>query len=176
MEMLDLFDVNRLPLNKHIVRGEKCPPNEYRQIVHVCIFNDKNEMLIQQRQASKKTWPNYWDISVGGCSIAGEVSSVSAARELFEELGIKYDFSSMRPQLTINFTEGFDDIYLINLNINLSDCVLQSKEVQSVAWASREKIKDMIADESFMPYVPSFVDSLFDLKNHRGVVVRKWKN
>lgn len=173
--MLDLFDKNRQPLNKAIMRGEKCLPNEYRQVVHICIFNDKNEMLIQQRQVHK-TWPNYWDISVGGCSVAGEVSGVSAARELFEELGIKYDFSGMRPQLTINFSEGFDDFYLINLNINLSDCVLQSSEVQSVAWASRERIKKMIADESFIPYVPSFVDSLFDLKNHRGVVVRKWKN
>lgn len=173
MEIFDLFDDNRLPLNKTIERGQKCPPHENRQLVHVCIFNSKNEMLIQQRQKTK-TWPNRWDISLGGCSISGENSRETAKRELFEELGIEYDFSNLRPHLTINFSSGFDDLYLIKLDVDLKDLKLQAEEVQDADWASRERIKEMIASEEFVPYVSTFIDSLFDLKNQRGIMTRKY--
>lgn len=170
MEMFDLYDNNRQALNKTIERGKKCEPNENRQVVHICIFNDKNEMLIQQRQSTKKSWANMWDLSLGGCSIAGETSVDTAQRELFEELGINFDFSNQRPYLTINFENGFDDFFFINLDINLKNIILQDSEVQKVEWASREKITKMIDDEIFIPYVSTFIDSLFDLKNQRGMI------
>ncbi len=170
MELFDLFDDNRQSLNKTIERGQKCGLNENRQVVHICIFNSKNEMLIQQRQSTKKSWANMWDISLGGCSKSGETSRETAKRELFEELGINFDFLNQRPYLTINFDNGFDDFYFINLDMDLNFVILQKDEVQKVDWASREKIKDMINNESFIPYVDTFIDSLFDLKNQRGII------
>lgn len=171
MELFDLYDDNRQFLNKTIKRGEQCAINENRQVVHICIFNSNNEMLVQKRQSTKKFWANMWDLSVGGCSISGETSKQTAQRELLEELGINYDFYKQRPHLTINFENGFDDFYFIESNIEIENLSLQDDEVQCVRWASREEINDMIKNKEFIPYISSFVDSLFDLKDLRGIIL-----
>lgn len=53
------------------------------------VFNDKNEVLLQQRAFSKKNDPGGWKNACGGHIGAGEDPKKAAARELFEELGVK---------------------------------------------------------------------------------------
>ncbi|MBQ8447723.1 MAG: NUDIX domain-containing protein, partial [Clostridia bacterium] len=120
MELWDLFDKNRLPLGKTISRGEKMPVGAYRTVVHICIFNSNGEMLIQHRQPFKKGFPNMWDVSVGGSAIAGETSAEAAEREASEELGISLPLKGTRPRLTVNFSEGFDDIYIVEKDLDIS--------------------------------------------------------
>ena len=74
MEVIDLYDRNRQLLNETAVRGEKLPKGRYRLVVHICLFNEKDEMLIQQRQTTQKHFPNMWDLTVGGQVSAGETS------------------------------------------------------------------------------------------------------
>ena len=169
MELFDLYDDERKPLNKTIARGERCGVGENRVVVHICIFNKNNQMLIQQRQSFKKGWPNYWDITLGGCSISGETSKQSAHRELLEELGIDYDFANIRPHFTINFDNGFDDFYLLQKDIAVEDLKLQYEEVQAAKWATKQEIIDLIKSQQFIPYDCSFINTLFDLKNKRGL-------
>ncbi len=169
MEIWDLYDENRKPLNKTIERGNNLGDNEYRLTVHVCIFNNKNEMLIQQRQSFKKGWPNAWDISLGGCVVTGENTKEAAQREVFEELGLKVDFSTMRPYFTINFDGGFDDYYFLNKNVQVKDLKLQYSEVQAAKWASLDEILRMIDNKQFIPYYKSFIMALFEMKVKRGV-------
>lgn len=138
-------------------------PGDYRLVVHVCIFNSKKEMLIQKRQPFKHGWPNMWDLTVGGCALAGDSSSQAAEREVYEELGLKIDFSNVSPRFTIHFKEGFDDYYLIQKDIDLSEVVLQEEEVQAVRWADREEILKMQEEGIFIPYW--FLDKLFDLES-----------
>lgn len=173
MEIFDLFNDERLPLGKTIERGQKCGVGENRQVVHICIFNSQGQMLIQQRQSFKKNWANLWDISVGGCCISGETSKQSANRELFEELGIEYDFADNRPYFTVNFDNGFDDYYFITKDINIEDLVLQKEEVQSAKWANKEEILSLRKSGEFVPYVESFLSALFDLRNQRGAILDK---
>lgn len=137
--------------------------------VHVCVFNEKNEMLIQQRQALKSGWPFYWDLSAGGCVVAGEDSRAGAEREIFEELGIKVDLSEIRPVLTVHFHSGFDDVYLIERNLELSELTLQKEEVRDVRWASREEIEAMIDAGSFIPYYKNYIGLLFDMRSTHDV-------
>ena len=92
MEYWDIYDINRQNTGKTMERGWDFGPDDYTSVMHICIFNSKGEMLIQQRLATKKTWPNLWDVSVGGHVTAGETSQMGASRELFEELGLKRDF------------------------------------------------------------------------------------
>jgi len=86
------------------------------------------------------------------------------------QASINYDFSNQRPYLTINFDNGFDDFYFLIMDLKLEEVKLQEDEVQNVKWASREEITEMIDNESFIPYVSTFIDSLFDLKNQRGMI------
>ena len=173
MEKWDLYDANRIKLNKQAIRGEDFAPNEFHLVIHVCIFNRKGEMLIQQRQPFKDDWQNLWDLTCGGSAVAGDTSQQAAARELFEELGITYNFEGMRPQLTINFSRGFDDIYLIDLEVDLDTLVLQPEEVQAAKWATKEEILEMIRDKTFIPYYESFISFLFDARQQYGSITRQ---
>ena len=170
MEIFDLFDDERKPLGKTIERGQKPGNGENRMVVHISIFNSKGEMLIQQRQSTKRNWANLWDISVGGCVVAGETSQMGAHRELLEELGIEYNFEGVRPHLTINFDNGFDDHYLIEKDIDLKDIVMQEAEVQDFKWASKEEIEKLFKENKFVPYVEPFIMALFELKNIHGAI------
>ena len=113
MELWDCYDINRQLTGGELVRGKTLSEGCFHTVIHVCVFNSKGEMLIQQRQPFKKGWSNLWDVSCGGSILKGETSQMGAHRELLEELGIDYDFSGIRPNFTYNFYGGFDDFYLI---------------------------------------------------------------
>ena len=117
MELFDVYDKERKIIYTGREKGAALADGEYKLVVHVCIFNSKGEMLIQQRKADKKLWPKCWDVSVGGHVISGENSAQAAERETFEELGIKLNLINVRPHLTIDFEQGFDDIYVVNYDI-----------------------------------------------------------
>lgn len=159
--MMDLYDKNRQPLHETAVRGTELPKGKYRIVVHVCIFNEKDEMLIQQRQSSKQMFPDLWDITAGGQVSAGETGAESAERELAEELGIHIDMSDMRPMGTMNFKDGFDDVYLLRAEVDISRLQLQKEEVQAAKWASQEEILRMIKNGEFIRYHESYIGLLF---------------
>lgn len=164
MELWDIYDVHRMPKGTVAVRGEGLKEGDYHMVVHICIFNSKGEMLIQQRQ-SWKTWPEHWDVTVGGSAVKGETSQEAMHRELLEEIGIDHDFSGLRPAMTLNFDRGFDDFYLITRDIDLSELRLQPEEVKDARWASMEEIFEMIDGGTFIPFFKSFVQLLFEIRN-----------
>ncbi|XRD23389.1 NUDIX domain-containing protein [Lysinibacillus fusiformis] len=111
-----------------------------------------------------------WDLTVGGSAIAGDTSQIAAQRELYEEIGLQLDLQQIRPHLTINFENGFDDIYLIEENVQLHKLTLQYEEVQNVKWASKQEILTMIKNGEFIPYYESLIQLLFDSRKQRGSI------
>ena len=173
MELFDLYDKNRNLIGKTIERGKPLPENCYRLVVHICVFNSKGEMLIQQRQPFKKSWSNLWDISVGGGVVSGETSQIGASRELKEELGIDYCFENEQPILTVNFDNGFDDYYVILKDIEISELSLQYEEVQRAKWATANEIVNMIEEDTFIPYHKALIKLLFSMRNKKGAHTRE---
>lgn len=170
MEYWDIYDVNRVKTGKTMIRGSEFADGAYHLVVHVCIFNRKGEMLIQQRQPFKEGWPDMWDLSVGGSSIVGDTSQKAAEREVAEELGLKINLSGIRPHLTVNFDRGFDDIYLIEEDVDLTKLQLQPEEVQAVKWAEREEILRMIKNGEFIPYYPDLINLFFNIRRKYGCI------
>ncbi len=168
MELWDLYDADRRPLGRTMVRGEPQPPGTYRFVIHVCIFNERGEMLLQQRQPFKKSWSNLWDVTVGGSAVAGERSQDAAHRELLEELGLDVSFEGLRPALTVSFDGGFDDWYLIRRDVDVSECALQYEEVQAVRWAGLSEALAMLEDGRFIPYHKGFLECLFFLRGQNS--------
>lgn len=170
MELFDLYTEDRIPTGKTIERGEKLPQGLYHLVIHVCIFNSQGEMLIQQRQPFKKGWSNMWDITVGGSAVAGDTSRSAAEREVFEEIGLKLSLEGVRPLLTIHFDDGFDDVYAIEQDVDISTLKLQYEEVQAVKWATLDEVLQMIDNGVFIPYHKEYIRQLFSIKNHRGFI------
>ena len=168
MELWDLYTRDRKKTGQTMVRGEKQPEGFYRIVVHLCLFNSKGEMLIQQRQPFKEGWSNMWDITVGGSAVAGDESWEAIERDTREELGLEIDFSEKRPALTVSFHAGFDDMYVITKDVDLNDLKLQEEEVQAVKWADREEIMRMLDEGIFIPYHKALIELLFYLKDHEG--------
>ncbi len=114
-----------------------------------------------------------WDITVGGSATVGDTSQQAAMRELEEEIGLKLDLSQTRPHLTINFDEGFDDIYLVEAEVDLHELTLQESEVQAVKWADEAAILKMIEQHEFIPYHEPMIPLLFAMRGQWGGINHK---
>ncbi len=168
MELWDVYDKDRNKTGRVLQRYGAREAGAYRLVVHVCVFNAKGEMLIQQRQPGKHGWPNLWDVTVGGAAVTGDSSGTAAEREIFEELGLRVALCDARPHLTVNFEGGFDDFYLVNAEVDLKTLRLQKDEVRDVRWAGQQEICAMIDAGIFIPYFKSLIALLFEMKNGYG--------
>ena len=168
MELVDLYDEHRVPRGRVAERHAKKAPGEYRMVVHVCIFNGLGQMLIQQRSPEKTIWPELWDVSIGGGVDAGETSRQGAEREFREELGYPLDLTGLRPSVTVNFPEGFDDFFIVNRDLDETKLALQKEEVSAVRWVTLEELLTMEKSGEFIPYPAGFLEFLFSMRDQFG--------
>lgn len=162
MELWDIYDENRIRTGQTAERGAQMPAGGYHIIVHVALINSRGQMLIQKRHAAKRGWPGLWDISAGGCAVAGENSRQAASRELLEELGVD-DEGRMYRILTVEFEGGFDDIYVLKKDLEPDSFTLQEEEVSEVKWADESEIAELIEGGAFVPYHKSHLTLIFDM-------------
>ena len=95
-EIWELYTQDRVKTNQKMMRSEKIPSHLYHLAVHICLFNDRDEMLIQQRFKKRKTWSGLWDMSAGDSALMNETSYMTAEREVYEELGIQLSLKDIR--------------------------------------------------------------------------------
>ena len=169
-EYVDLYDNFRKKTGDIIERRDIVPRGFYRLIIHVLIFDKKGRLLIQKRTKSKRSWANLWDLTVSGAVSSGESSQIAASRELYEELGIKYDFSNAYPNISINTGFRIDDVYIIkNKNIDLKKLRLQEEEVADAKFVSRKELLKIIDEKEFVPYQKDYINLLFHLRDNSNL-------
>lgn len=168
MEHWDIYDSKREKMGYTVKKGDSLKSGEYHLVAHVCLFNREGKMLIQKRKKDKPNWPGKWDISAGGAAKAGENSNQAAERELYEELSIHIPLDEERPVITIHFDDGFDDYFIVNIpECELPRIKYRKKEIEEVAWVSRDQIKELVQSGDFDLLMP-FIDLLFCMKESRG--------
>lgn len=161
MEIFDIYNAQKKLTGKTGTRGIPLKAGEFRYVVRIIIFNDEGtKVLIQQRQSTKTIWPNYWDFTASGGVISGEDLHEAASRELFEEMGIKVDFSNIPSRLTIRFYEGWSEIFIIQKNVKLEDLKLQENEVSDAKWVTENELNDLIETGKFIPF--HYAGRIFD--------------
>ena len=153
-ELVDVLDENGMYTGKVETR-EKCGKEGlWHKAVVVFIINSKGQVLLQRRSQNKKTWPNMWDVSVGGNVLAGEFGFEAAIREAKEELGIKLEkenivfigsviSSNKRGDIINNY---FNEYYVANKEIDGTKLQLQEEEVSEVKWINKDDIIEKIKD------------------------------
>jgi len=86
MELVDVLNA-RKELTGFTCDRDEIPVGKYRLSIHIWIMNNDGKILIQQRTANKKMFPNMWS-NTGGAALVGEKSIDTVLRELKEELDI----------------------------------------------------------------------------------------
>lgn len=79
-EFFDVLDETGVYIGKTETR-EKCHSDGlWHKAVVVFVINSNKQILLQKRSATKKLWPNMWDVSAGGHVLSGEFGFQSAIR------------------------------------------------------------------------------------------------
>lgn len=86
--VIDLVDSRNRPIGTIARRDIFTVMGGFRT-VHVLIFNERGELLVQQQAQSRARAPLTWGSSVAGYLFAGESYPEAARRRVWQELGIK---------------------------------------------------------------------------------------
>ena len=150
--MGDYFDV----LNKNgeytgkVESREKCHEQGlwHKAVVVFIISKDNKKILLQQRSANKKLWPNMWDITAGGHVMADEFGYQAVIRETKEEIGVdidKGDLEFIGATSSENIkgdivNRHYNENFIVHKDIDLDNIVLQKDEVQDIKWFDSEEL------------------------------------
>ncbi len=123
----------------------------WHRAVYGFVIDKNKNVLLQKRSASKKAWPNMWDVTVGGHVDAGEFGRQALIREVKEELGlditdddIKYLVGSTSIDTAKGINKHYNECYLILKDVDISEIKLQKEEVSEVRYFSKKEILERI--------------------------------
>ena len=129
---------------------EKCHKEGlwHKAVVVFIISADNKKVLLQQRSANKKLWPNLWDITAGGHVLTGEFGYQTVIRETKEEIGININENELKfigGTISENISgeiinRHFNEFYIVHKDVDIKDMVLQENEVQDIKWFSKDDI------------------------------------
>lgn len=152
MEYIDIFDENNNPIGEKQEKQQAHEEGKFHRTAHIWIINDKNELLLQKRSASKKSHPNCWDISGAGHIKAGETVIDGAIRELKEELGVEAEEQDLHYITTIKSTKNpknmeFQYVYLLNCNKEIEEYIFEDDEVSEVKYVFYKDLEKMVEEK-----------------------------
>lgn len=181
MEYVDIYN------NKHEYMGYKkgrkeLIDGEFRLSCFVWIINDKDEILIQQRDKSAKKCPNMWETASGG-ALSGDTAKSATLRELKEELGINADEKDLRYIGSYARINDFVEVFMLKTNIKIADLTLQKDEVQAAKWVKISEFENFIkegkASDSgfiiFKEYYEKFYNTYIVFEEGKPIF-KKYKN
>jgi 8-oxo-dGTP pyrophosphatase MutT (NUDIX family) len=126
------------------------------------------DVYVHQRVASKRIFPSLYDMFVGGVSTAGELSEVTAQREVAEELGLKQAlllplslWSDGSPILTCLVCTSYNRCL-----VDLYQYVMNTQR-ETISWQEEE-----VAWGEFVPY--SVIAAAAYLSMERAAEERTW--
>ena len=161
-ERWDLLDENGSFLGKTVIRNKaQFKPGEYHLVVHIWVISSDGKVLLQRRSDTKKLMPGEW-AATGGAAISGEDSFTAASRELYEELGIKSDESTLKQVLRLKRRNSLLDIWMIKSDLRIGELKLQESEVAEAKWVTLDEFKKMVKENKFHNYGREYFERLFE--------------
>ena len=116
--------------------------------VHVFLFNEQGEMLIQKRSADRANSPSLWDCSVSEHVKAEESYLEAAMRGLREEMGVEGIEISLRGKIQMEYGRNDNEISEIyEGELNGKQVNFDPGEIAEVKFVSLEKIRVDIVEK-----------------------------
>lgn len=156
-EYLDVLDLKGNKKGIIKLREDIHQDGDIHRVIHIWIYNDKQELLLQKRSETCENHPLCWDISCAGHVHALECSIDGALRELHEELGLDIKEDQLTYLTTIERLQNpqnqeLADIYLLKLNLNPKKVRFPDHEVASIRYFTIPQIERFIEKQD-----PSFI-------------------
>lgn len=152
-EYFDILDENGNKNGEIKLRNEVHRDGDWHKAVHIWIINDKGDILLQRRCATKDSNPNMLDVSCAGHLTAGDDSISGAIRELKEELNIEVKPSELQFINTIKrsakytstfINNEFDDLYILRTKKGIEDMKYQEEEISEIFFVPYKDFKNMV--------------------------------
>ena len=151
-ELWDLYDRNKKMVGKTHERGTWIEDGYYHLVVHVWVKNKEGKFLISRRDATRESYPLYWECP-GGSVLKGETSKAGAIRETKEEVGV--DLSNIEGKIiNTKIRESFHDImdaWLFEYSGEVDLSKATTNEVCEVKWMSLDEMKELNEKGEFVP-------------------------
>jgi isopentenyl-diphosphate delta-isomerase type 1 len=138
--------------------------------IHVFVFNDRGELLVQLRSSLKDKYPNTYDCSISGQVNFGEGYEMTASRELEEELGIKN--VDIKPVLHFRMPYGPKDYHVCKLFTIIYDNEIKpNEEISEIKFFKMDDLKRLINEkpEMFTPWFAEIIKWYYKAKNNLHV-------
>lgn len=122
------------------------------------VFNGRGELLVQQRSARKRLWPNYWSNSCCSHPRVGESMTVAIHRRLMEELGLSCTLNFLfKFQYQARYDEATSEHELCSVFFGRSAMRAQPnrEEIAGLRWVSTQDLQSEI-DSAAERYTPWF--------------------
>jgi 8-oxo-dGTP pyrophosphatase MutT (NUDIX family) len=119
-------------------------------VVGVLIFSPKPSVLLLQRSATERVYPNLWELPSGKVELDDETLLHAAARECKEETGLEVTEFTAAAESFEYTIEGRGRTLQLNFLANVRDVeeVAVSEEHQAFGWYSEEEIKEVGVTEA----------------------------
>lgn len=115
----------------------------------VFIFNNKDELLLQQRAADKYHSPNLWTNTCCSHQRSGETNIIAGKRRISEEMGFICDLKEVFWFIyKAPFENGLTEHELDHVMIGYynEDPIINEKEVKNYKWMHLDDVKNDIMD------------------------------
>ncbi len=166
-EIWDVYDENGNLTGRTMKRGIPAE-GDFMLCVHIYLYNEKGEFLIQKRSKYKASHPGEWDVT-GGAVLAGEKSLDGAIRETKEEVGLDIKNCDTYYAGRTKKKCRLADIYFVKTDAKIDECVVQKEEVDEVKYVSTNKMLDIMKnirkrDDIYMNIIENAIDKLNIIK------------
>ena len=138
--------------------------HEGRGVLHrafsLLIFNERGELLIQQRAASKRLWPMYWSNSCCSHPRGAESLETATQRRLYEELGIRCPLQFLfkfQYQAQFDATGAENELCSVYIGRCRESIKVNSDEIVDWRWISPEALHGEIAAQGGRTFTPWFM-------------------
>jgi isopentenyl-diphosphate delta-isomerase len=124
------------------------------------IFNDRGELLIQQRSASKRLWPLYWSNSCCSHPRGAETMQAATQRRLFEELGLNCSLQFLfkfQYQAQFDATGAEHELCSVFIGRSTQPPRINTAEINDWRWISPEMLISEISGVGSRAFTPWFM-------------------
>ncbi len=175
-EKLEELDSEGNPTGRIVTREFAHNFGINHKAVSLFIINDKNEILLQLRSATKVRNAGLWDVSVSGHVRYNESDFMALLRECYEET--KYKIKEEDVSFLVRYKESrkFNDKFIDNCYFNVYYVFVHEKnkkvkdmEVDQTKFVSLKKLESMMKTYKELAYKPEAFEAIVNLLKQKNV-------